>query len=123
MVSTPLFIAVLAISVSDQGKTAKGAKLNFGLWGAGLLVEIVSHIRMSRHSWHRYSFLKSRNPAQVEGTLDETMVKPPELPGQSSGHTYQTTLPVPQSDFSLSSRLEAITTIILGEVSQQAEGY
>jgi hypothetical protein len=135
LISTPLFLCAWAVSASKYGRTASGAKLNFVFWSAGLIVEIVAHIRMSRQGWDRpwvqvwpWSWSwpwprtrteNSRPRAPDEAPQAESM---PEL-SKSSNHSPDRSnpirLPIPRSDFSLRSRLEAITTIILGEVSQK----
>lgn len=108
-ISTPLFIAAWAITRIQYGSTPHGAKIKFILWGVGLIVEAVSHLRMSRLSW-----LKHPNP-EVKGQPESLLktVLQPDQHGDPPG-----TLLMPHSDVQTRSRLEAITTIILGEVSR-----
>ncbi|KAF8601825.1 hypothetical protein BDV93DRAFT_558208 [Ceratobasidium sp. AG-I] len=110
-ISTPLFFAAWAVVRSPRGKTPYGAKLKFILWGAGILVEGVSHIRMSRLSW-----LKTNSGS----TDNQNVVKTPSTEPDQPTLDYQAGVPeetliVPYSGVKTRERLEAITTIILGE--------
>jgi hypothetical protein len=93
-VSTLLFFGAYAITKIAFGRSPVGAKLKFGLWGIGLFVEIVTHIRMFKSSWL--------------GSIPFRM-------GMRQSNSIE--LAVPYSDSGTRERLAAITTIILGEVS------
>ncbi|KAF8601824.1 hypothetical protein BDV93DRAFT_607936 [Ceratobasidium sp. AG-I] len=102
-ISTGLFFGAWGVARSPRGRTHHNAKIKFILWGVGLLVEGVSHIGMSHISWvePNLTLAKSNNQkpdCQIDSQLDS-----------------QKTLLMPYSDVTTRSRLEAITTIILGE--------
>ncbi|CAE6388699.1 unnamed protein product [Rhizoctonia solani] len=116
-ISTTLFFIAWGLTWSTFGSSVSGAKLKYVLWGSGLIVEVFSHIHMSRISWGRVHFsqlagsiwkLGDKDGAAI---LDDTATASPE----SLVTSLPPELPVPQSDVTLGSRLEAITTIILGE--------
>ncbi|CAE6494056.1 unnamed protein product [Rhizoctonia solani] len=116
-ISTALFFTAWGITNSEFGAEVLGAKLKYVLWGLGLIVEVFSHIRMSRISWSRPRF--SREDIwywNIEGeNKQETPNHAPATASRSVTIPPPPELPVPHSDVTLSSRLEAITTIILGE--------
>ncbi|KAG8699337.1 hypothetical protein FRC11_013771, partial [Ceratobasidium sp. 423] len=118
VISTALFFTAWGITKSEFGAKVSGAKLKYVLWGLGLIVEVFSHIRMSRISWRRPRFGRedlwfwNAEGKNKQETLDHTLITAPRSIAISS---QPPELPVPQSDVTLSSRLEAITTIILGE--------
>lgn len=93
-ISTPLFFAAWAVARSSHGRSPDGAKLKFILCGAGLFVEAVAHIRMSRLGW---------------------------LEHEEHPVSRKTQLTVSDTGMNMRERLEAITTIILGEVSDYVE--
>lgn len=107
-ISTPLFIAAWAITRIPYGSTPYGAKIKFILWGVGLVIEGASHLRVSR-----LSFLK--HPKPDTQNQPESLLKTAPQPVQHGDPPG--TLLMPHSDVQTRSRLEAITTIILGEVS------
>ncbi|CAE6412995.1 unnamed protein product [Rhizoctonia solani] len=118
-VSTTLFVTAWGIVRSNFGVTVLGAKLKYVLWGSGLIVEVFSHVRMSRINWrpprfgHGSNWFGSRKSHNDElkalGNMETTQSRSISVPSPPPE------LPVPESDVTLSSRLEAITTIILGE--------
>ncbi|KAG8716085.1 hypothetical protein FRC08_009845 [Ceratobasidium sp. 394] len=110
-VSTPLFFAAWGVSRAPYGSTPHGAKVKFYLWGFGLLVEGASHLRITRLRWLR-RWIKSRIRRSANHTLPGS--SKPGL-GADSRRNQSGTLVMPQSDVRARSRLEAITTIILGE--------
>ncbi|KAF8601826.1 hypothetical protein BDV93DRAFT_607937 [Ceratobasidium sp. AG-I] len=91
VISIPLFWVAWAITRSLQGRTREGAKLKFIFWGIGLFVEFLSHIIMSHLKW------------EPEGASASN----------SKGDTRTRIVPYPV--VKMRERLEAITTIILGE--------
>ncbi|KAJ1305000.1 hypothetical protein OPQ81_000043 [Rhizoctonia solani] len=114
VISTALFFSAWGLTKSEFGAKVAGAKLKYVLWGSGLIIEVFSHIQMSRLSWRRPRFGfedkwfwnlegESEGNAAVKAARSIAIPSPPPE------------LPVPQSDVTLGSRLEAITTIILGE--------
>lgn len=110
-VSTPLFFGAWAVARSPYGRTRFGAKIKFILWGVGLLVEGVSHIRMSRISWLKPNTGNTAQPKSSNNGPEhqaDVLEDPPKK------------LIVPYSNVKTRSRLEAITTIILGEVSNRS---
>ena len=112
-ISTPLFFAAWAIVRSPRGKTAYGAKLKFIFWGTGIVVEGVSHIRMSRLSWLKPNNITTDDPNVVKTPSTEPVqLILADQPGAPKK------LMVPYSGVKPRERLEAITTIILGEVSK-----
>ncbi|KAF8598972.1 hypothetical protein BDV93DRAFT_560873 [Ceratobasidium sp. AG-I] len=94
-VATALFFGAYGITRSAYGKTNNGAKIKFILWPAGLIIEIASHIRMSR---------LGLDPASLSGGIVYKQVAPED-----------NQLEIPYSGLKTRERLEAITTIILGE--------
>ncbi|ELU37612.1 hypothetical protein AG1IA_08362 [Rhizoctonia solani AG-1 IA] len=118
-VSTTLFVTAWGIVRSNFGVTVLGAKLKYVLWGSGLIVEAFSHVRMSRINWrpprfgHGSNWFGSKKSHNDElkalGNMETTQSRSISVPSPPPE------LPVPESDVTLSSRLEAITTIILGE--------
>ncbi|CAE6529186.1 unnamed protein product [Rhizoctonia solani] len=119
LVSTALFFAAWGLSMTILGISEMGAKLRYVLWGSGLIVEVLSHVHMSRISWPRPSFgrLVTYKPLWNSGDKNEVEgLDSPVTPSfDSSAAPSLLELPVPHSDVTLGSRLEAITTIILGE--------
>ncbi|CAE6468036.1 unnamed protein product [Rhizoctonia solani] len=119
LVSTALFLAAWGLSMTLSGISEMGAKLRYVLWGSGLIVEVLSHVHMSRISWPRPSFgrLVTYKPLWNSGDKNEVEgLDSPATPSfESSAAPSLLELPVPHSDVTLGSRLEAITTIILGE--------
>ncbi|CAE6451724.1 unnamed protein product [Rhizoctonia solani] len=118
-ISTALFFTAWGITNSEFGTTVLGAKLKYVFWSSGLIVEVFSHVRMSRISWR---------PPRVNYRINwfwkiKTKNYEPEIPHNTSTTESRSIrlpfqppeLPVPQSDVTMSSRLQAITTIILGE--------
>ncbi|KAF8601794.1 hypothetical protein BDV93DRAFT_227926 [Ceratobasidium sp. AG-I] len=105
-ISTPLFIAAWGVTRIPYGSTPYGAKIKFILWGVGLVIEGVSHLRVSR-----LSCLKHSKPETKE--LPESLLRTTPQPDQHADPPG--TLVMPHSDVQTRSRLEAITTIILGE--------
>ncbi|KAG9080384.1 hypothetical protein FRC06_006649, partial [Ceratobasidium sp. 370] len=110
-VSTPLFFAAWGIARAPYGNTPHGAKIKFYLWGFGLFVEGASHLRITRLRWLR-RWIKSRVRYSAKHSLPAS--SKPELQADSR-RDQSGTLVMPQSDVQTRSRLEAITTIILGE--------
>ncbi|CAE6529179.1 unnamed protein product [Rhizoctonia solani] len=118
-ISTSLFLVAWGLTRSEFGKTVSGAKLRYVLWGSGLVVEVISYIRMPQVVRHWFGFGVKNNP--LRNTQARGPVKPlgrasapsPEFSPHISASTSD--LPIPQSNVTLRSRLEGITTIILGE--------
>ncbi|CAE6468043.1 unnamed protein product [Rhizoctonia solani] len=118
-ISTSLFLLAWGLTRSEFGKTVSGAKLRYVLWGSGLVVEVISYIRMPQVVRHWFGFGVKNNP--LRNTQARGPVKPlgraPAPSPEFSPHISASTsdLPIPQSNVTLRSRLEGITTIILGE--------
>ncbi|KAH7338463.1 hypothetical protein B0J17DRAFT_424007 [Rhizoctonia solani] len=119
-ISTCLFLVAWGLTRSEFGKTASGAKLTYVLWGSGLVVEVISYIRMPQVV-RRWLGIGNKNNLP-RNTRDENSNKPlghTSFPssGLTTPHISAPTsdLPIPQSNVTLRSRLEGITTIILGE--------
>jgi len=116
-----LFWAAAGVTFSE-GKKRHGAINKFILWGVGLVVEVILHILMEYTDWKR----TLRHPKEPAITHD---VPPhPELlkaPPQSYSPPAQRNKawPQPHSNINLRERLEAITTIILGEVGHLLESW
>jgi hypothetical protein len=115
-----MFFVAWGITNSELGVTVSGAKLKYVLWGSGLVVEVFSHVRMSRINWRPSQFnyknkLFWRGGAGNE-ELDTLKLTPVAESRSIVGPSRPPELPIPESDVTLRSRLEAITTIILGEV-------
>ncbi|KAG9118808.1 hypothetical protein FRC07_006496, partial [Ceratobasidium sp. 392] len=110
-ISTPLFFAAWGVSRASYGCTPHGAKIKFYLWGFGLVVEGASHLRITRLRWlRRWIKLRARRRMKSHSPSSSK----PRLP-VGSRDVQSGTLVMPQSDVQTRSRLEAITTIILGE--------
>jgi hypothetical protein len=123
-ISTPLFFLAWIVSASDYGTTVAGAKLKFVFWGIGLIIEVISHIRMSRRSWYKFRRNERSSHAEDKDIEAEPLSKLAQLSTKKAVTINRSQdLPVPSSNLDLSSRLEAITTIILGEVSQMSLDY
>ncbi|KAH7338462.1 hypothetical protein B0J17DRAFT_718118 [Rhizoctonia solani] len=119
LISTALFFAAWGLSTTLLGLSAMGAKLRYVLWGSGLIVEVLSHVHMSRISWPRPSFGRLVTYKPLWNSDDKNEVESLDSPATPSFDPSTASslleLPVPHSDVTLGSRLEAITTIILGE--------
>jgi hypothetical protein len=76
-----------------------GAKLKLVFWGAGLAVEIIAHIGATQPSRCQFTGRDAAGQAEAQG------------PGNESSD-----FAMPRPGFSIRSRLETITVIILGEV-------
>ncbi|CAE7146740.1 unnamed protein product [Rhizoctonia solani] len=125
-ISTALFLTAWGLTRSEYGTSVSGAKLKYVLWGAGLIVEIISYIRIPRviQNW-----LRSNHNKYTLNSGDENLNKPLSSTAPSSselgnmGVAVQTSdLPIPQSNVTLRSRLEGITTITLGEANGCTQG-
>ncbi|KAG8740512.1 hypothetical protein FRC12_015981, partial [Ceratobasidium sp. 428] len=110
-ISTPVFFAAWGVARAPYGCTPHGAKVKFYLWGFGLLVEGASHLRVTRLRWLR-RWIKVQILRRIKNRPPNFTKRgpPADLHNDQSG-----TLVMPQSDVQTRSRLEAITTIILGE--------
>ncbi|KAG8693521.1 hypothetical protein FRC09_010447 [Ceratobasidium sp. 395] len=110
-ISTPLFFAAWGVARAPYGCTPHGAKVKFYLWGFGLLVEGASHLRVTRLRWLR-RWIKVQVRRRMKNRSPNFSKRGP----SANLHSDQSgTLVMPQSDVQTRSRLEAITTIILGE--------
>ncbi|CAE6422797.1 unnamed protein product, partial [Rhizoctonia solani] len=111
LVSNCLFWATAAL-IYLRGKTVLGAKLKFVLWGLGLLVELVLHMRMESCDWESDIFgWPNESAVYHKLSFQPKLLKA--LPQSSPGQQLPT-WPVPHSNVNLCERLEGITTIILG---------
>ncbi|QRW07099.1 low temperature requirement protein LtrA [Ceratobasidium sp. AG-Ba] len=110
-ISTPLFFAAWGVSRSPYGTTPTGASVKFYLWGFGLLIEGASHLRISRLRWLRRWIKMAMKRWAKKSRLRSA--RPGSLVDSPDSQAW--TLVMPQSDVQTRSRLEAITTIILGE--------
>ncbi|CEL63473.1 hypothetical protein RSOLAG1IB_10789 [Rhizoctonia solani AG-1 IB] len=119
-ISTILFFIAWGITRSEFGTGALGARLKYVFWGSGLVVEVLSYIRMPRALQRRLRF------SDKDKLLPDCIGRKKKRPGSttlpSSSHTIlrntpssTSALPIPQSNVTLRARLEGITTIILGE--------
>ncbi|CAE6483799.1 unnamed protein product [Rhizoctonia solani] len=101
-ISTALFLTAWGLTRSEYGTSVSGAKLKYVLWGAGLIVEIISYIRIPRviQNW-----LRSNHNKYTLNSGDENLNKPLGSTAPSSselgnmGVAVQTSdLPIPQSN-------------------------
>ncbi|ELU37613.1 hypothetical protein AG1IA_08363 [Rhizoctonia solani AG-1 IA] len=119
-ISTALFFIGWGITRTEFGTTTSGARFKYAFWGSGLIVEVLSYIRMPKvlRRWiialiKKWS-TKNDNDKGVDKPLSFTVLPPSNsIIKQPSPST--TALPIPLSNVTLRDRLEAITTIILGE--------
>ncbi|KAF8686388.1 hypothetical protein RHS04_00362 [Rhizoctonia solani] len=119
-ISTALFFIGWGITRTEFGTTTSGARFKYAFWGSGLIVEVLSYIRMPKvlRRWiialiKKWS-TKNDNDKGVDKPLSFAILPPSNsIIKQPSPST--TALPIPLSNVTLRDRLEAITTIILGE--------
>lgn len=122
VISTSLFFSAYGVAQSSYGKTDEGAKIKFIHWGVGFLVEGASYILVSRFGlgW------PGPDGSSGDGTGTDTQICADTIIGTQPVHLileYQLVTPqvvplkIPYSGVKTRERLEAITTIILGEVS------
>ncbi|KAF8747448.1 Bacterial low temperature requirement A protein (LtrA), partial [Rhizoctonia solani] len=119
-ISTALFFIGWGITRTEFGTTTSGARFKYAFWGSGLIVEVLSYIRMPKvlRRWiialiKKWS-TKNDNDKGVDKPLSSAILPPSNsIIKQPSPST--TALPIPLSNVTLRDRLEAITTITLGE--------
>ncbi|CAE6410393.1 unnamed protein product [Rhizoctonia solani] len=105
-----------AVFTHFKGRTVSGAWLKFILWAVGLLVELLLHLLMENCKWEVDSFrcLKESITSHDVPPQLELLRAPSQSPQPSPVQRNQA-WPVHLSGVNLRERLEAITTIILGE--------
>ncbi|CAE6425178.1 unnamed protein product [Rhizoctonia solani] len=120
-ISMILFFAAWGLTRSEFGATASGAKLKYVLWGSGLVIEVISYIRIPQVVWrwlqfdHKDKLPWTSEDKGFEKSLGSIVPLSSELGNTQVPVATTTELPIPHSSVTLRSRLEGITTIILGE--------
>ncbi|CAE7060675.1 unnamed protein product [Rhizoctonia solani] len=128
-VSNALFWAAAGVTFTSRARTVNGAKLKFIFWGAGLAAEIVLHLYMENLDWPP---TRSEPVKKLGNARDVTQdsQQQPQLPQASSSPSSAAPVPIPsqnrflpgpRSNVNIRDRLEGITTVILGEVSQSLD--
>ncbi|KAL5634232.1 hypothetical protein ACGC1H_006150 [Rhizoctonia solani] len=116
-ISMILFFVAWGLTRSEFGATASGAKLKYVLWGSGLVIEVISYIRIPQVVW-RWLRFDHKNRNSEDRSFEKylgSIVPPSSGLGNKQVPAATAELPIPHSNVTLRSRLEGITTIILGE--------